>query len=182
MLNRLAIYAQVLRNLMLKIRYGNKIKFQSWSVRIRSGFELTRFFGNDFQVSFDKDVYVEKDVWIKGSARVHIGAGTKIGRRVVIGCNEGVRIGKNGLIADNVSIRDTDHNFSDPEIPIKDQGITTKPVVIGDDVWIGYGVVVTKGVTIGKGSIVGANSVVTKDIPPYSIAVGVPARVIRERK
>lgn len=182
MLLRLTIYAQVFRNLMLKIRYGNKIKFQSWSVRIKGGFELTQFFGGDLRVVFENDVSIEKDVWIKGSATVHVSAGAIIGRRAVIGCNEGVRIGKNVLIAENVTIRDTDHNFSDPNTPIKDQGITTKPVVIDDDVWIGYGVVVTKGVTVGKGSIVGANSVVTKDIPPYSIAVGVPARVIRERK
>ncbi|TCV83434.1 acyltransferase [Sulfurirhabdus autotrophica] len=182
MLIRLLILAQVFRNMMLKVRYGKKLIFKSWSVRIRSGFELTQFFGDNFQVRIDEDVYVEKDVWIKGSARVFIGAGTIIGRRAVIGCNEEVRIGKNVLIAENVSIRDTDHNFLDPEMPIKDQGITTKPVVIEDDVWIGYGVIITKGVNIGKGAIVGANSVVTKDIPPYSIAVGVPAKVIKERK
>ncbi len=73
------------------------------------------------------------------------------------------------------------HNFSDPNIPINQQGLTCKGILIEDDCWLGTGVRVLDGVTIGRGSIVGAGAVVTKSLPPYSIAVGVPARVIDRR-
>ncbi|MCW2490757.1 MAG: acetyltransferase, partial [Frankiales bacterium] len=65
--------------------------------------------------------------------------------------------------------------------PIKDQGITKSPIRIGADVWLANKVTVVRGVHIGDGSVVGANAVVTSDLPPYSIAAGVPARVIRSR-
>ncbi|WP_264367794.1 DapH/DapD/GlmU-related protein [Paraglaciecola mesophila] len=63
-----------------------------------------------------------------------------------------------------------------------EQGIVTAPVIIKDNVWIGYGVTILKGVEIGEGSIVAAGSVVTKNIPPYSIAGGIPSKVIKMRK
>jgi len=63
-----------------------------------------------------------------------------------------------------------------------DQGITTAPVIIGNDVWIGYGAIINKGVTIGAGSIVAGNAVVTKDVPAYAIVGGIPAKILRYRK
>ena len=65
---------------------------------------------------------------------------------------------------------------------IKDQGIAKGRVRVGGDVWLSVGTVVTRGVVIGAGTVVGANSVVTRDLPPYSVAVGAPARVIRRRR
>ena len=85
------------------------------------------------------------------------------------------------MIAQAVTIRDTDHNFQRTDISMIEQGITSSPVVIEDDVWIGHGVTITKGVTIGKGSIIAAGAVVTKDIPSYSIVGGIPAKVIKSR-
>ncbi len=73
------------------------------------------------------------------------------------------------------------HNFADTSQKIIDQGVTCKGIVIEDDCWLGFGVKVLDGVTIGKGSVIGAGAIVTKDIPPFSIAVGVPARVIKSR-
>ena len=67
-------------------------------------------------------------------------------------------------------------------MPINDQPVVVDPVIIEDDVWIGLNAVILQGVTIGRGTIVGAGAVVNKSIPPWSIAVGVPARVIGRRK
>ncbi|MCX7595635.1 MAG: acyltransferase, partial [Fischerella sp.] len=62
-----------------------------------------------------------------------------------------------------------------------EQGVTCKGIIIEDDCWLGHGVTVLDGVTIGKGSVIGAGAVVTKDIPPYSVAVGIPAKVVKSR-
>jgi len=74
------------------------------------------------------------------------------------------------------------HAYRDRAIPIREQGILTKPVTIGDDVWIGTNAVITPGVHIGHGAVVGANAVVTKDVEPYAIVGGVPAQVIGFRE
>ena len=86
------------------------------------------------------------------------------------------------LIADNVYISDFDHKFADLEQPIKDQGIAKSRVRIEPDVWLGTKVTVARGVVIGEGAVVGANAVVTRDLPAYAVAVGVPARVIKDRR
>lgn len=109
-----------------------------------------------------------------------IGDNTAIQLHFHCGAAQEVRIGKNVLIAGRVYISDHDHIY-DAEVSAREhRGIIAAPVNIGDGVWIGEGVVVLKGVTIGERSVVGANSVVTKDIPPYCVAVGVPARVIKK--
>jgi acetyltransferase-like isoleucine patch superfamily enzyme len=105
-----------------------------------------------------------------------------LARDVSINCYLDVEIGDSTLIADNVYISDFDHNFADLTVPIKDQGIAKSRVRIGRDVWLGTKVTVARGVEIGEGSVVGANAVVTRDLPSHSVAVGVPARVIRDRR
>ena len=128
---------------------------------------------------------------------VHIGDGTslrchegtlQIGDKVVFGRNNvvnaylDVSIGATTIVADMVYVTDFDHVFADADTPIKDQGIVKSPVRIGADVWLGTKVSVVRGTRIGDGSVVAANAVVTRDLPPYSIAAGVPARVIRSRR
>lgn len=93
----------------------------------------------------------------------------------------GVEIGKNTLLARNVEILSGSHIFKDPTIPIRFQGTDLKKTIIGEDVWLGFRATVLPGVTVGDGTVVGAGAVVTKDIPKYSIAVGVPAKVIKKR-
>ncbi len=175
----------IARNTFLKLHYGKKLIFQGyfWRVRIRSRFEIYQFPDKDacLTVKIGNAVHIEKDVWLKGTASIIIGDNCLIGRNCVIGSNDLVEIGPNTLIAENVSIRDTDHIFSKTDIPIKRQGFEAKAVTIGSDVWIGYGVVVTKGVTIGTGSVIGANSVVSKDVPPYTVVGGIPAKIIKSR-
>lgn len=99
----------------------------------------------------------------------------------MFGCNLSITIGKNVMISQFVTLRDTDHVFDSTDKPMIDQGIISAPIVIEDDVWLGHGVVVLKGVTIGTGSVIAAGAVVTKDVPRYSIVGGVPAKVIRLR-
>lgn len=94
----------------------------------------------------------------------------------------GVIIEDNVSIAQNVSIISFEHDYGDLTIPIKDAPCIQKPIRIENDVWIGAGVRILGGITLGKGSVIGAGSVVLKDIPPFSIAVGVPARVVKKRK
>ena len=104
-----------------------------------------------------------------------------IGPYVVIAGTGNIKIGKNCLIAPHCGIFANNHIFSDPTRPIEEQGITSKGIVIEDDCWLGHNVTVIDGVKIGKGSIIGAGSVVNKNIPPFSIAVGTPVRIIRNR-
>ncbi|UBM60736.1 acyltransferase [Marinilongibacter aquaticus] len=112
-----------------------------------------------------------------GVGDLHIGARSLIGLgNVIIGP---VTIGSNTILAQHIVISGLNHLYENPEIPIRDQGVSTSPVEIGDNCWIGANCVITAGVKIGKHVIVGAGSVVTKDIPPYSVAVGNPARIIK---
>jgi acetyltransferase-like isoleucine patch superfamily enzyme len=111
-----------------------------------------------------------------------LGDKSVLARDVSINCYLDVEIGDSALIADAVYISDFDHKFTDLTIPIKDQGISKSRVRIERDVWLGTKVTVSRGVRIGEGAVVGANSVVTRDLPAYAIAGGVPARVIRDRR
>lgn len=84
------------------------------------------------------------------------------------------------MFANGCFITDADHRVDDPSRPITWQGFESRgPTRVGDNVWCGANVVVTSGVTVGERSVIGANAVVTRDIPPFSVAAGAPARVIR---
>lgn len=119
-------------------------------------------------------------------AHFYIGDNTKIGPYTHITCVNEIRIGKDVLFGRRVLVTDNSHGESMPEQmdmnpdlrPVSSKG----PVVIEDCAWIGEGVSIMPGVTIGHGSIIGANAVVTKDIPPYCVAVGNPARIIKKLK
>jgi acetyltransferase-like isoleucine patch superfamily enzyme len=128
---------------------------------------------------------------------VHLGAGTVLrchegtltvgdhstfGGDISVNCYLDVEIGDSVLVADRAYISDFDHAFDDTTRPIRGQGIVKSRVRIGRDVWLGTKVTVTRGVVIGEGAVVGANAVVTRDLPAFSVSVGVPARVIRDRR
>jgi acetyltransferase-like isoleucine patch superfamily enzyme len=128
---------------------------------------------------------------------VHLGVGTALrchegtlsvgdksvlGRHCSVNCYLDVEIGAAALFADDIYVSDFDHRFDDVTRPIKDQGIAKARVRIEPDVWLGTKVTVARGVVIGEGAVVGANAVVTKDLPPYSVSVGVPARVVKDRR
>ena len=113
-----------------------------------------------------------------GVGPVIIGDRTKIGlSNTIIGP---VTIGNDIRLAQNITLSGLNHNYTDVTLPIHVQGVSTSPIVIEDETWIGANVVVLAGVTIGKHCIVAAGSVVTKDVPSYSVAVGNPARVLKK--
>ncbi len=126
---------------------------------------------------------LEPNVWVTapGDARVHIGAGTFLNMGVMIAAQELVEIGDHCMLANGCFVTDSSHRYDDPEQPITWQGFESKgPTRIGDNCWLGANVVVTSGVTIGERCVIGANSVVTRDIEPFSVAAGAPARVLRK--
>ena len=91
-----------------------------------------------------------------------------------------VKIGNYVMLAQNIVISGLNHGYEDVNVPPRLQKVVTKQIIIEDNVWVGANSVITAGVTVGKHSIIGAGSVITKDIPPYSVAVGNPARVIKK--
>jgi acetyltransferase-like isoleucine patch superfamily enzyme len=113
--------------------------------------------------------------------RLVIGRDAVIAESVLISAGELIEIGDYALIGPRSMIVDTGHHYKDGTRLIRDQGLATAPIHIGSDVWMGGHVKVLAGVTIGRGAVIGAGSVVTRDVPPYAVAVGVPAKVIAYR-
>ena len=129
-------------------------------------------------------VYLDRgvNIMIHENADVEIGERTYIGPYTCIAGPGPLRIGDNCLISSNCGIYGNNHVFEDPTQLIRKQGFTSKGITIEDDCWLGTGVKILDGVTLGKGSVIGAGAVVTKDIPAYSVAVGVPAKVVSKRE
>lgn len=131
-----------------------------------------------------KDTNIHPTVLLRQAERIEIGDHCLLNHNNVLqaGKESGkIKIGNYVHTGANVMIFAFNHSIDDTNIPSKLQDYYDADVTIEDDVWIGAGSVIVAGVSIGKGSVIGSNSVVTKDIPPYSIAAGVPAKVIRSR-
>lgn len=128
-----------------------------------------------------------RNVVIMDHCRFYSPKGIEIGNNVFINnlCRisgpGGVSIGNDVSFGPNVNIYSSTHNFSRTDLPINQQGMTTHPVSIGDDVWLGANCVILAGVSIGKGAVIGANAVVTKDVAAYAIVGGVPAVELKRR-
>ncbi|MEU4803628.1 acyltransferase [Actinosynnema sp. NPDC023587] len=116
----------------------------------------------------------------EGSLR--IGDKAVFGKDNTVNCYLDVEIGAATLVADWVYICDFDHVTADIALPIKDQGIVKSPVRIGPDCWLGTKVTVTRGTRVGRGCVLGAHAVVRGDVPDFKIAVGIPARVVKDRR
>ena len=109
---------------------------------------------------------------------VIIGDHTRVGlHNTIIGP---VIIGSHVNLAQGITVTALNHNFEESSKRIDEQGVTTKPVIIGNDIWIGANAVILPGVSIGDHSVVAAGAVVTKDVPPHSLVAGVPAKIIKK--
>lgn len=140
-----------------------------------------------------KNIYLGDDVslglfcWIgtndnlKNNPKLILGNRVHIGAYAMIIAADGIKIGNNVIMSERVVIVDHLHEYRDVDIPIIDQPIVSEgQISIGDDSFIGAGAVIMGGVTIGKHAVIGANSVVTHNIPDFSVAAGIPAKIIKK--
>jgi len=121
-------------------------------------------------------------VWIAPGRNLTIGDDVDLALEVLITTGGGVKIGDRTLIGYRTQILSTNHNIPENHGRIFGSGHSAKPVEIKEDVWIGCNCIILPGITIGNGAIVAAGSVVTKDVPPYSIVAGNPAKLLKMRK
>ncbi len=112
---------------------------------------------------------------------LRIGNNSSIGPFAYIGCSGFIDIGDNVIMGPRVGIFAENHHFDNLKIPIREQGVKRSFVKINDDCWIASNVVILAGVTIGRGCVIASGSVVTKDIPPFSVVAGIPAKVVKSR-
>jgi len=137
----------------------------------------------DSEIRIGDDVHISRDtVILAGVGKTIINERVSIGAGSFIYGSSGVEIGKDSLLADHVRVVAGSHRYKDASKLIRLQGGYAKKTTIGQDVWLGSSVIVLGGVTVGDGAVVGAGAVVSKDIPGYSIAMGVPAKVIGKRE
>ena len=149
------------------------------------------FFGRDLQIQISKrgKVRFGRFTWIGDGTKirchegeVEIGPKTVMGQECTISAYKQVRIGQQCVIADRAMFIDFDHGMVEVERPIRLQGIYTRPVEVGSNVWIGYGAAVLRGTTVGDNSVLGTYAVITKDVPANAVVGGIPAQVIRMRE
>jgi len=114
--------------------------------------------------------------------KLRIGNKCTFGGKNTINCYNHIEVGDENLWADNIYVVDFDHWFLDPHMSIRSQGIRKEHVIIGPNVWVGEKATIVRGVTVGEGSVIGAISLVNRDVPPYAVVGGVPARILKYRR
>jgi acetyltransferase-like isoleucine patch superfamily enzyme len=184
------------RNRMLNLKYARLLgRYLRRRLLTRAGWRWRTdgllFLGPGLELQIARGARIDfgRFVWIGDGTKirchegvVEIGAKTVMGQECTISAYRRVRIGEQCVIADRAMFIDFDHGVVEVERPIRKQGIYMRDVVVGSNVWIGYGACILRGVSVGDNSIVGTNSVVTKDIPANAVVAGIPARVIRMRE
>lgn len=169
-----------------KIKFRNKISLGR-TVTIGDYVELNAL--SKYGITIGNEVSILKNTIIECTGVIrNLGEGIIIGNNVGIAQNcfiqvrGKVKIGNNVIFGPNVSIFSENHIFDNPDLPVSVQGETRKGVTIEDGVWVGTRSIILDGVTIGKNSIVAAGSVVNRDVTPFAIVGGVPAKIIKYRK
>ncbi len=159
------------------------------SVGVRTSFELPITIWCEAWIAIGEGVHIGPNSWLEVIWRpgrpmrepvITIGRDVSVSGSLFISADVSVIIEDAVLMGRSVHISDHSHRYDQKGIPVKDQGITpAKAVRIGAGAWLGQGVVICPGVTVGKGAVIGANAVVTRDVPPFCVAVGAPARVAK---
>lgn len=172
------------------IIWSNKIASIGSNSNVQTGFELVGceyiHIGDDFSGGRNLRLHCYdsfRKVPTGFVPRLEIGNNVTITDQCFISCANSVKIEDGCLFGSNVFVTDNFHgnnSYEQMQIPVNERPLDVKKgIVIGKNVWLGRNVCVMPGVTIGDGAVIGANAVVTKDIPAYSVAVGVPARIVR---
>lgn len=180
--------------LFLYFQIGGKLRYFFWKILIKSsggclGRHLTIYeqvrinSGNPRSIFIGDNVRMLRGVTVSTykSGKIFIGNNVHIGEYSIVASNKEIAIKDDVTVGPQTVIVDLDHVHVKVEVPINKQGFRCEKIMVEENVWIGANCSILKGITIGKGSVIGAGSVVTHDIAPFSIAVGVPARVIKKR-
>lgn len=176
------VYKKILRYIALILYYGLGRYLPNYPVLFGKkfrGFLCRRIFRK-----CGKNINVERLAFFALGNNIDIGSNTGIGINARIGgVSSGgeLSIGDNVMMAPDVVILTLKHRHENTEIPICSQGRYATKVIIEDDVWIGIRAIILPGVKIGRGAIIGAGAVVTKNVPPFTIVGGVPAKIIKKR-
>lgn len=167
---------------------GQKLRNNYWKQKLGKCKSL--YLSTGCIITGSKNISVGSEVRIMqgGMIYAHEGGCISLGNHVSLNSNVMIGAAENGeiivgndvLIGPNVVMRASNHKFTSKDVPINQQGHTGGKIIIEDDVWIGSNVVILPNVTVGKGSVIGAGAIVNRNIPPNSLAGGVPAKVIRE--
>jgi acetyltransferase-like isoleucine patch superfamily enzyme len=159
------------------------------NVSIHYSCEIRKFYSHKIRIG--DSIILDPDVWLNvplvsegDEAAIQVGNGSRIGRRSVISAINHIELQEKVLLAPSVYITDHNHEYSDIDKPIVDQGVTSGGrIIIERNCWLGYGCMIlgTKGdLVIGRNSVIGAYAVVTGSCPPYSVVAGNPAYVVKE--
>lgn len=137
--------------------------------------------GKSLEIIISDNVLVYDRCEFRGRGTITIGEGSEIGHDNIFSCTSSITIGKDVITADDVKYYTANHNYSNPNTLIKDQGEAQGTIVVEDNVWIGANVTLLRNTYIEKGAIIGANSVVKGKVPANEIWAGCPAKKIKNR-
>ncbi|MDM0473298.1 acyltransferase [Clostridium perfringens] len=193
---------ELIRGFFLKLRFKGskkrlfigcktKIKHKSHivlgdSIQIKDYVEINGLCKHGIRIG--DNASIGKYTIIRGTGSIkNLGYGLELGKNFgcgdfcFFGCSGGIKIGDNVIMGQNVRFHSQNHNFERIDIPIKNQGVNSKGIIVGDDCWIGAGTTILDGVKIGRGCVIGANTLINSEIPEYSVVVGNPFRIIKIR-
>lgn len=149
-------------------RLGNRLPMQSWRLWV------ARSLGVTFVVPGRATLMWKAEIW--SPRRLTIGEGTIVGPHVLLDARGGITLGDSVNVSSYTRMMSAKHDVDDPEF-----AAVFAPIVLGDRVWIGMGATILGGVHVGEGAVVAANATVTKDVEPFTVVAGTPARKVRDR-
>lgn len=165
---------RLIKKLLFGIPSGNISFYRiTWFFGLRYWRTVLNSTGNQFRIMPGTEVIQPRNV--------SLGDNVYIGKNCSLYAYDTITIGRNVLIARETIFLTRNHKFQDVNLSIREQGFTNMPISIEEDVWVGARCTILPGVTIGRGSVVAAGTVVNKDVPPFSIVGGVPAKIIKSR-